>query len=1021
MADSTATPGSIERLPPDVIAQIDSSVVITSLNGVILELIKNSLDACATKLDVTIDYSRGSCMVSDDGLGILPREFDVEGGLGKLHCEQIPLSVHHFLNNTDSSKYRNSLPQHGSRGAFLSSAAALSIVTIVSKHRRHHSTSSITLCQSQVISRNTVNSALSHLPFHHGTKVSIRDLFGTMPVRIKQRAIQASVQTGYKKDWEALRKDVLGLILAWRENVSVVIRTSEPGQKLTIKPKETRAKHDNEPSVALVSRVCNLLYQSSIIYSPERQSWIEVKASLPNVSISGTISLEPAPTKVVQFMSLGVHPLRTEGAGNNNILFEEVNKCFQSSSFGADEPLGKIDKNEMARSKEDRRYKRDGYTNKELRGYGKGVNRWPMFYLRIELKDLRSDKTRLRKNVSIDEQSDIFASVVDLLQSLSVEFLRRHHLQPRNTKRRSQTAYPQQDVSKSKQHFAETTKTKLTGSPEAFPEQVMDKIHQPAGLSCIEERAKVPVLHKEDRSRPASPFDGWTRTKSGKDRNFPNQSATKMVSSATQAIERSSSTPVESQRCQNGLGVHHFPAKSHLLREHVLRSASADAMSNQKPLRLPMISKEGKLTRPPFDSITTEPPESPGVQYSLDHTIMNCGQQDDKVVWTNPVTHERSIVNVTTGFSTSENQASKKSMIYVKRASIPDRDRRQSTGVDDSSIWIQDLMNNWDNPVFQPVEMPIPQVHLEGADAEAQKLLHGHRHHCLQLNVDQAFNSTTGTQSAISKEALKEAHIVSQIDNKFILIKVAANDSSLLVIIDQHAADERCRIESLMEELCAAPSDDDKATKAGTRVRVQSCPLEKPLRFDLSKSEIQLLEDHRQRFADWGVVYRLYQLNRRSDQPKEGQVAVTHMPPGIIERCKVEPRLVVDLLRTEVWKCKENGRLPAQIPTITEENTASEPSWLSKIHNCPQGILDMLNSRACRSSIMFNDELSIEECQALIKKLAECIFPFQCAHGRPSMVPLVNLGSWSVCQDVDPQDDFAKSFSKWKEKTRKCH
>jgi DNA mismatch repair protein MLH3 len=54
----------------------------------------------------------------------------------------------------------------------------------------------------------------------------------------------------------------------------------------------------------------------------------------------------------------------------------------------------------------------------------------------------------------------------------------------------------------------------------------------------------------------------------------------------------------------------------------------------------------------------------------------------------------------------------------------------------------------------------------------------------------------------------------------------------------------------------------------------------------------------------------------------------------------------------------------------------------------------MLNSRACRSAIMFNDELSKEQCQTLVSNLASCKFPFQCAHGRPSLVPLVNL--WRV-------------------------
>lgn len=41
---------------------------------------------------------------------------------------------------------------------------------------------------------------------------------------------------------------------------------------------------------------------------------------------------------------------------------------------------------------------------------------------------------------------------------------------------------------------------------------------------------------------------------------------------------------------------------------------------------------------------------------------------------------------------------------------------------------------------------------------------------------------------------------------------------------------------------------------------------------------------------------------------------------------------------------------------------------------------------------MFNDVLSTEECRLLVDRLAVCAFPFQCAHGRPSMVPLLDIG-----------------------------
>lgn len=42
-------------------------------------------------------------------------------------------------------------------------------------------------------------------------------------------------------------------------------------------------------------------------------------------------------------------------------------------------------------------------------------------------------------------------------------------------------------------------------------------------------------------------------------------------------------------------------------------------------------------------------------------------------------------------------------------------------------------------------------------------------------------------------------------------------------------------------------------------------------------------------------------------------------------------------------------------------------------------------------AIKFNDTLSRDECHSLVASLSGCQLPFQCAHGRPSIVPLVDV------------------------------
>lgn len=77
---------AIQRLPAEAIAQIKSSATIPTLGAAAIGLLKNSLDAGATRVNVLVDWTRGDCTVEDDGAGIPAAEFQASGGLGKQWC-----------------------------------------------------------------------------------------------------------------------------------------------------------------------------------------------------------------------------------------------------------------------------------------------------------------------------------------------------------------------------------------------------------------------------------------------------------------------------------------------------------------------------------------------------------------------------------------------------------------------------------------------------------------------------------------------------------------------------------------------------------------------------------------------------------------------------------------------------------------------------------------------------------------------------------------------------------------------
>lgn len=67
---------------------------------------------------------------------------------------------------------------------------------------------------------------------------------------------------------------------------------------------------------------------------------------------------------------------------------------------------------------------------------------------------------------------------------------------------------------------------------------------------------------------------------------------------------------------------------------------------------------------------------------------------------------------------------------------------------------------------------------------------------------------------------------------------------------------------------------------------------------------------------------------------------------------------------------------------------------------------------------MFNDELTLGQCKQVIQNLGQCVFPFQCAHGRPSIVPLTVVGEGPGL-DLQEQPQSANNSRKYAQQPKK--
>lgn len=158
--------------------------------------------------------------------------------------------------------------------------------------------------------------------------------------------------------------------------------------------------------------------------------------------------------------------------------------------------------------------------------------------------------------------------------------------------------------------------------------------------------------------------------------------------------------------------------------------------------------------------------------------------------------------------------------------------------------------------------------------------------------------------------------------------------------------------------------------------------------------ELPLLDRVSQEFERWGIAFR-------RSQTSQCAISVTDLPVLIAERCRQEPKILIDLIRAHVWR--EDA-----------SKTGTELSLLDQIARCPRGLVEMINSRACRSAIMFNDVLDLDQCKQLLSDLSKCVLPFQCAHGRPSLTVLAKFGASGFGSSLRRnQQSFADAYKNW--------
>lgn len=897
---------SIQPLPGDVAAQIKSSAVITSLNDAVWGLVQNSLDAGASKINISVDYARGNCSVEDNGLGITRASFQEGGGLGQLHCMfQCMHIMSPILTPLDTSKYPHQAGCHGKHGEFLASLAALSLLSIASHHRDYRTHNSLTLHNSRVVVRNLPAPPEQRvLAFPSGTRVVVRDLFGSMPVRVKRRAVEVE-RFGSSRDFDQLVQNIVALLLPWPSEIMVTVQDSSTRRTVSLRAAGSVDWSGTYRSTGpdIISRTSSLLTQASLVDDEELKTWVPIGASASGISVKGCVSLRPVATRRVQFISLGIEPLLNEH--HSNFLYEEVNRVFDNSSFGVLEEAGLGDDGLPAKT--------EGFTGKELKPK-RGVDRWPMFFLQISLDPAKSE---VDVEEFIEGRDKTAGVITNLLQVMVYEFLKKHHFRPRSFNALERLKRPKSNspTPPSQSHVASGAAPSRSRSVSEARSSPKPADRKQTLLARASKRGPSP----KSASGSASPFAGWSRVKS----------------SITRGVERKDGVvaPGPLQQVSLDSPLERIPAPND-------STSKADK---------PLFDKSGNVIRKPFDD-GDEPDASPSpatssLQQSDAQSDFERSTQRETVVWIDPTTKIKSLIDPRTGFAVKSRSSS-----VTKPISRPTSKERRKH-VPQLGEWELPQPSSR-NAVFQPTEPPIPQA------IQASEVLgndhHGRCRDIADLRGGEAStrNPSVTLEGRISRAALQKAEIFGQVDQKFILAKVSADPSTnqnpgadnMLILIDQHAADERCQVEALLKSyFIPGPA-------GGSHFVAQNQSLDRPLRFDLSRQDGRLLVEYKTHFARWGIGYEVWQ-DQEEQEPGSYKttVEVRTLPPSILERCRLEPRLLIELLRKEIWKLHGISSRRVGGTGTGVGSGGGEHDWVARFHECPEGIMEMIHSRACRS------------------------------------------------------------------------
>ena len=269
--------------------------------------------------------------------------------------------------------------------------------------------------------------------------------------------------------------------------------------------------------------------------------------------------------------------------------------------------------------------------------------------------------------------------------------------------------------------------------------------------------------------------------------------------------------------------------------------------------------------------------------------------------WTDPVTGKAFLIDGRTGNSREASTQEEDEEGVVDRRMSLRRTHNESEHPDFAPPWILETLRvsthlcfislghhlcyikSWENPIFPHTEANIPMTSMPSSESLGLWNTFGGRGPRGTPKSRFFDPSVPSITRRFTKQDLKNAKVISQVDDKFIACLISSTHSAgVLVLIDQHAADERVRVERFLKDLCEGFLQGRMLTRD-----LSACPT----RLLLSRAEAARLAKSYHAYdalERWGIRVAVPALvmEGQDDGGSYVQVEVTSLPEVVADKVR---------------------------------------------------------------------------------------------------------------------------------------